>query len=370
MKNIIQNTIELMKIKSITGDIDESNKALDYCTEYFNNSKNKVFIKRDYCKKFPYLILSNKNTNNFDVLFLTHIDVVPAKNEMFNPFIKNDILYGRGGMDMKAFVLTSINILKNMIKENSSLKIGILIVSDEEIGGETAEFLINEKGIKTKVLLDPDGGSHINSIVQCCKTVATVRLIANGKEAHGSMPWKGIDANELLINSFCNIRKYFPYYSENNKPENEWVNTVHIGKIKGGTVDNQIASTAEAVLDFRLTDKYTIEKLEEILNKSLVSENIKYEIVNTLSTKPLNLNNKLIKNYEKIVEKITNNKINYQKCCGFTDGQIFANNGFIIITHQATGGGYHSEDEWVDINSLYQLEKIQTEFLKEFNKII
>jgi succinyl-diaminopimelate desuccinylase len=370
MYNIIENTIELMKFRSITGNIDETNKALDFCVKYFEDIKDKVFFKRGYCGKFPYLIISNKDTNEFDALFLTHIDVVPAEDTMFSPIIKENVLYGRGGMDMKAYISTSIGILRTVLIEHLPLNLGIMIVSDEEIGGETAEYLIEKKGIKTKVLLDPDAGDSINNIVQCCKSVATVKLIAIGKEAHGSMPWQGIDANEMIIQTFNNIRKSFPYYSEENKPNNEWIDTVHIGKLNGGKVDNQIAGDSEATLDFRLTERLSLDDLKNILNKSLTNDKyIKYEIINSLSTKPLNLDNQFIKKYVKLVEKETEKNVNYQKCNGFTDGQIFANKGFIVITHQATGGGFHAKDEWVDINSIYQLEKIQTEFLRNFNKI-
>jgi acetylornithine deacetylase/succinyl-diaminopimelate desuccinylase-like protein len=49
---------------------------------------------------------------------------------------------------------------------------------------------------------------------------------------------------------------------------------------------------------------------------------------------------------------------------GATDGRYFANNGMRVIVHQGTGGGIQGEAEWVDINSLYQLIEVQSEFIK------
>lgn len=87
-----------------------------------------------------------------------------------------------------------------------------------------------------------------------------LKLTSNGLSAHGSMPWLGIDANENLINTLVNIRKYFPYVSRENPADNEWITTFHTGIFNGGEAMNTICPEAIAKVDFRITEDWPEEK--------------------------------------------------------------------------------------------------------------
>lgn len=39
-----------------------------------------------------------------------------------------------------------------------------------------------------------------------------------------------------------------------------------------------------------------------------------------------------------------------------------------VILHSYSGGGYHAEDEWVDIKSVKQLYNIQKRFVEKFSR--
>ena len=64
--------------------------------------------------------------------------------------------------------------------------------------------------IKANVVLDNDVGGDITKIIAKCKNPVFVKIKAKGKEAHGSRPWEGIDANELMFRVIENIRKIIP----------------------------------------------------------------------------------------------------------------------------------------------------------------
>ena len=76
------------------------------------------------------------------VLLMSHLDVVAAGDELFTPREHNGKLYGRGSNDDKYAVALSLVLAKEHLgrlkaggKGQADLPFGLLITSDEEIGG-------------------------------------------------------------------------------------------------------------------------------------------------------------------------------------------------------------------------------------------
>ena len=108
--DIIQTTQDLMRFRTETGNISEIKKCLEYCQNLFAGQAVKGGIF-EYPTTSPVLFLANADTNDFDVLCLGHLDVVPASDDMFEPKIADGKLYERGSLDMKAFAVVALNSL-------------------------------------------------------------------------------------------------------------------------------------------------------------------------------------------------------------------------------------------------------------------
>lgn len=359
---LIKKTIS---IKSIIGDFEELNKCLDFLRKQYGSQEG-IFIKQVEYNKYPSMLFSNYDGLDLDVLSIGHIDVVPAPSDMFIPKIENGKLKCRGAIDMKSFVVTSLENLKGVIKQKLNIKYGVLVVSDEETGGfNGAGHWVNDLGLKAKVILDPDGGQNIDTIVAKNKGVVIAKIDAFGKEAHGSEPWLGVDANEILIDSIGVIRKYFQYYSMHKLPKDSWISTMHVGTMKGGKASNQIASGAEAELDFRLTEEYSIDKVTEIL-EALSSNYLNSTVISCADPVIRNMDCKYLNMYSSCLNKNINKDIKFINSTSASDGRFFAYKGMSLITHQATGGGLHADHEWLDLDSLVEFQRVQMEFLKRF----
>ena len=61
------------------------------------------------------------------------------------------------------------------------------------------------------VVLDNDVGGDIGVIINKCKNPVFVRLTAESVPAHGSTPWDGLDANEMLMRTIAGLRRFYPY---------------------------------------------------------------------------------------------------------------------------------------------------------------
>ena len=129
------------------------------------------------------------------------------------------------------------------------------------------------------VVLDNDVGGDIGVIINKCKNPVFVRLTAEGVPAHGSTPWDGLDANEMLMRTIAGLRRFYPYFDINSgKPANTWIDTMHAARISGGDVSNIISGRAEALLDIRLTETSTVEDLAKNLREAC-APGVSYEIV-------------------------------------------------------------------------------------------
>lgn len=359
------NTIkDLIRFRTETGNETEIRKAAEYIVNLFEGTDVKTEIFQTTAS--PVIFLRNTDEFDFDALVLGHIDVVPAEDKMFEPIEKNGKMYGRGTLDMKSFAAVALNSMQYVEMHKLPLKFGVILSTDEEKGSlSTESFLKAYPQIKAKIVLDNDVGGDITKIVSKCKNPVFVKLIAKGQEAHGSTPWDGIDANEILLQSWNNIRKIYPYYAKNlPQPQNTWFDTVHLAIINGGQVSNVLSNYAEALLDFRLTENSTVQHLEDNLKKCLVA-GVNYKIVSTSTPVVMDENNQYILAYKQLAEKIIQQKIEFEHIGGATDSRAFAVKGSVVIMHSGTGEGMHASNEYVDIESVKQIADIQIKFLEQ-----
>lgn len=354
----------LIEFSTETGNIEEITKCFAYCVKLFEGTDAKIEVF-DGVPSAPVLRVSNAETDDYDVLVLGHLDVVPAPAHMFVPFEKNGRLYGRGALDMKSFAAVALNSMLHVLNKNLKLKFGVILSSDEEKGSKgTKAFLAAHPNIKAKIVLDNDVGGDIQTIVTKCKNPVFVKLISKGLAAHGSTPWEGIDANENLMTAWANIRKFYPSFSKTGgTPKDTWIDTVHAAKISGGDVANVISDYAEALLDFRLIETSSVEDLEANLRKCLV-EGVSYEIVSASTPVVMDENNPYIQDYKAFAEEILGKPIKFEQIGGATDAREFAVRGSVVIMHSGTGEGMHTSDEYVEIESVKQIADIQTKFLE------
>lgn len=363
--NVIETAQNLMRFRTETGNKEEIKKCLDYAQGLFSDSgvKGGIF---EYPDVSPVLFLSNVESNDFDVVCLGHLDVVPAADEMFEPFIENGRLHGRGSLDMKSFAAVALNSLEYVLKEKLPLKFAVILSTDEEKGSKSTHAFMNAHAeLKSKIVLDNDVGGDILRIVSKCKNPVFVKIIAEGQAAHGSTPWDGVDANERLMTVLGNIRKLYPYYSKGGVvPQDKWIDTVHVATINGGQVSNVISNHAEALLDFRLTENSSVDNLKKNLGKCLI-EGVIYKIASESTPVVMDENNPYILDYKHFAEQIIGQELEFEHIGGATDSRSFAVRGSIVIMHSGTGEGMHAEGEYVETASVEQIANIQMKFLEK-----
>ena len=259
MKNLTKEEFtkdlsRLVSFKTLTSDIDQNRKALDFIESKISK---KAIIKRIKNGNAESLIALNIDTRSPDVCFLVHADVVAGKPAQFKMTIKKGIAYGRGVSDMKFSIPMGYALLNELVEGRSNISFAFVVTTDEETGGfDGAAYLAKQYKLRPKVLIVPDGGDGL-IFVNRSKGVCALRIDATGIPAHSSRIWDGKNALEPII-ALCNA--VLEKYKLNNRKES-WKTTVNIGKLQGGISANQVCPEAYAILDFRFPETTTFKKI-------------------------------------------------------------------------------------------------------------
>jgi len=352
---------KLIQFESTHERPDEIQACLDFCKSYFEGLP--VFIKEYISEGIPSMVIHTKDTLDVDVLLLGHIDTIPGPKNLFEGKIQEGRLYGRGSLDMKAFVATSLQVVKELLVLGYKGNIAVAIVSDEELGGKNgANYLVNTIGYTAKVVLIPDDGERIENIVTETKHILHLDFFSKGKEAHGCQPWFGENAILALLSTYKNLEKHFQDCIE--AEDEQWVNTINLGTIEGGVATNEVPAEAKMSVDIRFTKDTTKEEMLECI-KNACAKNVEFSIRMEGFPTILKENNSLLLSYAKSVETEIGKKIQCIKSGGGTDGRYFAERGMKVIVHQGGGGNCQAEDEYVEVDELIQLVNIQKRFIQE-----
>jgi succinyl-diaminopimelate desuccinylase len=354
MIEIIDLTKELAQFKTMHSRPDEIQRCAAFIEQYLK-ALDVTYQRFDYHNTPAILVLPQHN--GAPLLLMSHIDVVDAPDKLFRPVVQDGKLYGRGCFDDKYAVALSLVLLKNNLRQfrkqgrgQKELPFGILITSDEEIGGFNGakKTLV---GIQTDFCIVLDGG-NIEKIVVKENGVARIKLIYRGNVNSGSESCQGENAVEKVMQDINTLETYFVKSS----PESPYRAIVH-NYIRTEKSPHGIPGFTEARLDIRYTGSDDLEKLFSIMQNELLS-NIIVEDVEPLFPGGESQHLKLLL---KISKKT---RIGFED--GANDSRFLSALGIKGIVWGADGNrSQHTPNEHVDIESVYDLYALLCAFIKQ-----
>jgi acetylornithine deacetylase/succinyl-diaminopimelate desuccinylase family protein len=151
----------------------------------------------------PDCVLAEYGRGERTLYFHGHYDVVPAQTaEQFKPLRKNHFLFGRGACDMKGGIVAMLYGMRALKEFSAKLdgKIGLMLVPDEETGGERGsarlarEGLLGHRGIGM-LTAEPTSGVVWNAN----RGAISLRVEVRGKSAHVGLQHRGENAFERML---------------------------------------------------------------------------------------------------------------------------------------------------------------------------
>ncbi len=160
--------------------------------------------------KRPNIVATlNGETEGQTLWIVTHLDVVPAGEETlwkttkpFEPCAIANRVYGRGSEDNGQSLVASLYAIKALkllgVKPKRTVKLAF--VSDEEMGSTMGIQHLLGKGLfsKNDLVVVPDSGNPDGNLIEIAeKSILWLKITTFGKQTHGSLPNKGLNAHRV-----------------------------------------------------------------------------------------------------------------------------------------------------------------------------
>lgn len=348
-EKIVELLKKLIEIKNPTLDVNANQKALEFCQTFLENRGIKSKIV--YYTKHPTLEWG-ASPDTTEILLNTHIDVVPAPESCFKPKESNGKMFGRGSADTKAMVAVFLLLsTPTFFKKNKTVR--FVLVSDEEIGGDTTKAMLPKlRNIKFSLFGEPTQLKMNNE----AKGIMQIKIVSSGTNAHGSRPWEG-------DNSIISMMKQLQDFLTKNPVPTKytWETTYNFSQINGGVAINQVPSLCELFCDVRYKPSEDPQKIVDHLGKFF--KNARIEIIRNESPILTKKNNPYLQKLKKIMER-HGLETTFSRELGSSDARHCTNIGIPTIVFGPKGGGLHQDDEWVDVSTVYTVLDVLKDYFE------
>jgi len=259
---MVQDIIELTKALIRFPTTADRPDQIAACTAFVQDRLADIGV---VCRRFDHegvpSVLVTPAGGKAPVLLMAHLDVVDGAEALFDPIEKEGKLFGRGSVDDKYAVALSLVLLQTHMQRlraaglgQQGLPFGLLVTSDEEIGGRNgAQRVLDEVDTDFGIALD---GGNLHKIVVKEKGILRLKLVAGGCTAHGARPWLGENAVDNLMADYLKLKPLFA----DDTPDH-WHKTLNLSRIAAGKADNQVPDRAEALFDIRYTENDDVDRL-------------------------------------------------------------------------------------------------------------
>ncbi|MCK5760465.1 MAG: M20/M25/M40 family metallo-hydrolase [Candidatus Delongbacteria bacterium] len=397
-----------------------SEYILDRLKEY-NFQVEKQFVHTDKNGNDFYNVLAEKGNGENSILFYAHMDTVSSnpwlseedaltpKNSTINFQGKErDVLVGLGSNDMKAGIAIMLEAFKNLNPDDHKIKICFGV--DEEFYSLGSNKLAPSNFLKdVKAIIVPeigDGPNHIYGggtigIGRLGRCEFNIKVFGTG--GHGA-----ISMDESFINAAVEASKIVAKLEEHRKdykdvfqfykgvvPDEKAVNTIEgsyfINKIDCGDGSLSIPSQGEITIDCTFTPNMTIEKLrnifqdviEELYDNKILRivkiDGVDQKCTVELKGRPTPFSEGYLTSEDHLFTEFAKENIsrtikfmNYNMGYSVADENVFKRNkpDIPVLVLGPIGWNSHRANEWVEIQSVLDLEKIYRDIAENFNEYL
>ena len=281
------------------------------------------------------------------VLFCGHLDVVEAQRQHFRASaIDETHMQGRGTADMKGPIAALIDI---MATEPLS-GVGLLLTTDEEIGGEDGtNHVLQQVGWRPEVVVLPDGGANMRLVTEQ-KGLLRLGLVAKGVAAHASRPWLGDNPIDHIYDSYKSLLQAYPV----PVAEDDWRVSIAMTGIHAGVAPNSVPWHAEATLDIRYpaSPLMPVSTLFAYIQRHLGRYKVAAHIISQGEGFQLDALSPFVQRLQEVSQVVRQEPLPLMREAGASDARFFAAEHVPVLMFQPECAGWHGDDEWIDMQSL------------------
>jgi succinyl-diaminopimelate desuccinylase len=291
------------------------------------------------------------------VILHGHLDVVPGRPAQFEPRVEGDRLIGRGAYDMKGGLAAMMCAVREAA-EQTAVCVRFLCAPDEEaeeVDQRSTDALVRGGYRGDFAITGEPTDLHIG--VQA-KGVLAIRMMVEGKAAHGSTPWLGDNAVLKAIDTFRAIES-LPFSRESSdlfdRP------SINLGRISGGDALNKVPDECTMDVDIRYLPG---QDPGEILAQIRALGDV--DIARTFTRVPAEVSrtHPYVRALGDAVRRSEGGEVLSVGRDGASDAVSFLQAGVPAVEFGPVGAGHHGPEEWVSIGSLERYRRALTEFVR------
>ncbi|NJK79433.1 MAG: M20 family metallopeptidase [Chloroflexaceae bacterium] len=347
---LITLTTDLMRFRSTAAHPDQIMAAMDYAAAYLGDIPG-IFIERVEHNGVPSLVATLHKTRAPALMLNGHLDVVAAPPELFEPTVHDGRIYGRGSQDMKGSVAAMLRLMKHLATLDPRPDVGLQLAGDEELGGPNGtRFMIEDDGWRCDFCITGEPTD-----MQICyeqKGAVWLEMELKGTPAHGSRPWDGHNPIFDYARGLLRLTEQFP-----PPTEEAWQTTITPTIVSsGGNSRNQIPPALRVTFDIRHTSDHSPDALVQTVQACFPTAEILVSKSGTgLVTDP---HQAAVQRLAAVTAQLRGTPTAFYREHFGSDARFFTAQGMAAVCFGPHGQGLHSEEEWVEIDSLVEFYTI------------
>ncbi|MBO7684584.1 MAG: M20/M25/M40 family metallo-hydrolase, partial [Kiritimatiellae bacterium] len=356
-----ENLLALLRIPSVTSSVDENNRAVEALRGWLDARGVFTSVETNDAGRTA-LYASAVPGKCHDVVFVTHLDVVPPSEEgQFEPREADGLVWGRGACDAKGNVAVVAQVLANLAGKAS---VGAVFATDEEtrVPGKATPAMLLERGyVPRKLVLVADtNGEHSDALAIAEKGHVLVTVRARGRGGHSSIPQSADNPIPKLLAAYGKIRGVAP---DPQRPGDAWRDDLVPTQLSGSSAGNTIPDAAEMVFSFRFTTPDAPMRLKESVERETGLE----VVLPATWREPVltDPENPWIRSLHAAMRRRwpeRDVKLARMSCA--TDATHYVHLGIPVAIFSVRGEGAHSAGERVSLGSCMEYAAMFTEYLR------
>lgn len=297
-----------------------------------------------------------------------HMDTVGV-DDMLDPFsgeIREDRLYGRGSQDMKGSLAAMLGAIKALIDGGISLDGDLIFtaVADEENQSLGTQELIKEIKADGAIVTEPTD----LKVVAAHRGWIWYEVEVEGLAAHGSRYQDGRDAILMMGRFLVELDTYSQELIKRPGHPLTGPPSAHTSLLEGGSDMCTYPPRCKVSIERRTIEGETElgirEEIQAILDRLHGQDQDFKASLNLIAQRaPLDTcpNSGVMEALRAAYSKIMGGPPEISGAAYWTDAALLSEKGMEAVLIGPVGAGLHSAEEWVDLNSVYDLAEILAE---------
>ncbi len=351
---LVTLTCDLMRFESVAERPDQLEAVISYVTAYLADLPD-LALERSAVGGKHALVVALRPTRTPALMLNGHLDVVVGRPAQFTPEVRDGRIYGRGSQDMKGSCAVMLRLLRDLAARPTRPDVAFQFVTDEEIGGALGTARLLTEGWRGGLLLCLEPTDM--GVLYEHKGALWVEVRLPGRPAHGSRPWDGHNPVGDMARGLAALDARFPVPTG----PDEWCTTVTPTIIHVGAGSrNQVPPEAVLTLDIRYAADETPTTIMDALTVCFPTA-----VVQAIAGGPGLRTDPAHPEVSRVAVALTarlGHTPRFFREHYATDARYYTHVGLPAICVGPVGAGLHSDEEWVDINSLVDLYHVLMDY--------